>query len=117
MTNHCISVESAPASNKHEEQPTVIKQNGRFVGIAKKKSRSCRTNQTSLVEPLTKLIDSEIETQKQVYSMIMIKPKYKKNYSAKSMNKMLVGYTSHDHKDAACNRERAAAEERVSSSD
>ena len=33
------------------------------------------------------------------------------------MNKMLVGYTSHDHKDAACNSERVAAEERVSSSD
>ncbi len=32
------------------------------------------------------------------------------------MNKMLVGYTRHDHKDAACNCERAAAEERVSSS-
>ncbi len=33
------------------------------------------------------------------------------------MNKMLVGYTRHDHKDAACSSERAAAEERESSSD
>jgi hypothetical protein len=30
---------------------------------------------------------------------------------------MLVGYTRHDHKDAACNSERGLAEERVSSSD
>ncbi len=30
---------------------------------------------------------------------------------------MLVGYTRHNHKDAACNRERVAAEELVSSSD
>ncbi len=48
--------------------------------------------------------------------MIMIKPKSKRN-SPRSMNKMLVGYTRHDHKDAACNRERVAAEERVSSRD
>ncbi len=33
------------------------------------------------------------------------------------MNKMLVGCTHHDHKNAACNREREAAEERVSGSD
>ncbi len=33
------------------------------------------------------------------------------------MDAMLVGYTRHDHKHAACNRERAAAEEPVSSSD
>jgi hypothetical protein len=33
------------------------------------------------------------------------------------MNKMLVGYTRHNHKDAACNRGRVAAEERLSSSD
>ncbi len=48
--------------------------------------------------------------------MAMIKPKLKKDNSPRSMNKMLVGYTRHDHKDAACNRERAAAEERASSS-
>ncbi len=36
--------------------------------------------------------------------------------NGRSMNKMLVGYIRHDHKDAACNREREAAEERVSSS-
>ncbi len=49
--------------------------------------------------------------------MIIIKPKSKKNCSPRSMNKMLVGYTRHDHKEAACNSEHAAAEERVSSSD
>ncbi len=49
--------------------------------------------------------------------MIMIKPKSKKNYSPRSMNKMLIRYTCHYHKDAAYNRERAAAEEQVSSSD
>jgi hypothetical protein len=49
--------------------------------------------------------------------MIMMKPKSKKNYSPRSMNKMLVGYTRNDHKDAACNREHVAVEDRVSSSD
>ena len=49
--------------------------------------------------------------------MIIIKAKSKKNYSPRSMNKMLVGYTRHDHRDAACNREREAAVERESSSD
>ncbi len=33
------------------------------------------------------------------------------------MNKMLVGYTLHDHKGAACNHERVAAEDWASSSD
>ncbi len=69
------------------------------------------------MEPPNELTDSDNETQEQAYSMIMIKPKPKKHYSPRSMNKMLVGYTRHDHKDATCNRERAAAEERVSSSD
>jgi hypothetical protein len=49
--------------------------------------------------------------------MIMIKPMPKKDQSPRSMNKLLVGYTCNDHKDAECNRERAAAEERVSNSD
>ncbi len=72
---------------------------------------------TLLSQPPPKLTDSDNEPQEQAYSMIMIKPKPKKDYSPRSMNKMLVGYTSHYHKDAACNRERVAAEERVSSSD
>ncbi len=65
----------------------------------------------------TVLTDSDNEPQEQAYSMIMIKPKPQKDHSPRSMNKMLVGYTRHDHKDAACNSERVAAEERVSSSD
>ncbi len=80
MTNHGISVESAPTSNIQKEQSAVVKQNGRFAGIAKKKSRSRRTNQTSLVDLLTDLTDSDNEPQEQAYSMIVIKPKSKKNY-------------------------------------
>jgi hypothetical protein len=118
MVNHSISLKSAPTSNtsKQREQSAVVKQNGKFAGIAKKKSGSRRTNLNSLVEPLNELTDSHNEPQEQAYSMIMIKPKLKKNYSPRSMNKMLVGYTRHNHKDAACNSERAAAEEPVSSS-
>ncbi len=111
MVNHCISVESAPMSEKQKERPAVVKQNGRFAGIAKKKSSSRRTN--AFVDPPTKLTDSDNEPQEQAYSMMMIKSKSKKNYSPRPMNKMLVGYT----KDAACNREHVVAKERVSSSD
>ncbi len=32
MVNHCISLESAPTSNKQKEQSTVIKQNVKFRG-------------------------------------------------------------------------------------
>ncbi len=60
---------------------------------------------------------SDNEPQQHALSMIVIKQKSRKEHSPRSMNKMLVGYTRHDHKDAACNREREAAEERVSSSD
>ncbi len=109
MTNHGIIVESAPTSNKQKEQSAVVKQNRRFAGRAKKKmSQSRCTNQKTLVSPLSKLTDYDNEPQEQAYSMIMIKPKSKKNYSPRSMNKMLVGYSRHDHKDAACSRERAA---------
>ncbi len=69
------------------------------------------------MDPPTELPDFDNEPQEQAYSMIMIKPKPKKGHSPRSMNKMLVGYTRHDHKDATCNRERAAAEEQVSCSD
>ncbi len=116
MFNHGISLESAPSSNKQKEQSAIVKQNKRFAGIARKKSRSRRTNQTFFVDPPTELTDSDKEPQEKAYSTIMIKPKSKKSYSPRSMNKMLVGYTRHDQKDAACNHERAAAEERVSSS-
>ncbi len=57
MVNHGITLKSAPPSNKQKEQPAAIKQNGRFVGIAKKKNRNHRTN--SLVEPLANLTDSD----------------------------------------------------------
>ena len=53
MTTHAISVESAPTSNKQKEQPAVVKQNEKFAGIAKTKSRNRRTNHNFLVEPLT----------------------------------------------------------------
>ena len=49
--------------------------------------------------------------------MIVIKPKSKKEHSPRSNIKMLVGYTSHYHKDTACNSECEVSEERVSSSD
>ncbi len=63
MVDHGISVESAPTSNKQKEQSTVVKQNVKFAGIAKKKSRSRRTNRKWLVEPLYELTDSDNKTQ------------------------------------------------------
>ncbi len=90
MIYHGINVESAPTSSEQKEQPAVVKQNGRFAGIAKKKNRNRQTN--SLVEIPTVLTDSDIEPQENAYSMIMIKPKPKKEHSPRSMNKMLVGY-------------------------
>ncbi len=113
MVNHCISVESAPTSNKQKEQAAVVKQNGRFAGIAAiaKKKNSGPMNSIQPNQP--NLSDSDNEPQEHSYSMIMIKPKSKKEHSPRSMNKMLVGYTRHYHKDAACNSERVAAEERV----
>ncbi len=63
------------------------------------------------------LSDSDNEQQEQAYLMIMIKLKSKKEHSPRSMNQMFVGYTRHDHRGAACNREREAAVERESSSD
>ena len=114
MVNHCISIESAPTSNKQREQPAVVKQNVRFAGIAKKKNRR-QVNSIQPREP--NLSDSDNESQQHALSMIVIKPKSKKEHSPRSMNKMLVGYTRHNHKDAACNREREAAVERESSSD
>ncbi len=68
----------------------------------------------SLVEPIVELTDSDNEPLEQAYSMVMIKLKSTKTCSPRSMIVMLHGYTRHD---AACNSERAAAEERVSSSD
>jgi hypothetical protein len=50
MVNHCISVESAPTSNKEKEQSAVVKQNGRFAGIAKKKN-CCPVNSIQPFEP------------------------------------------------------------------
>ena len=48
--------------------------------------------------------------------MVMVKRKSKTS-SPRSINAMHVGYTRYDHKDAACNRERAAAVDRELSSD
>ena len=109
MVNHGISVESAPTSNKQKEQSAVVKQNGRFAGIAKKKNRR-QVNSIQPNEP--NLSDSENEFQQHALSMIVIKPKSKKEHSQRSMNKMLVGYTRHDHRDAACNCKSEAALER-----
>jgi hypothetical protein len=117
IVNHGISLEPTPSSNKQKEQSAVVKQNGRFVGIAKKKNHR-QVNSIQPNEPTRS--DSNNETQQQAHSMIVIKPKSKKEHSPRSMNKMLVGYTRHDHKDAACNRERERREavvERESSSD
>ena len=111
MVKHGISIESAPTSKKQRKQPAVVKQNGRFAGIAKKKNgrpvNSIQPNNPTLS-------DSDKEQQEHAYSMIMIKPKSKKEHSPRSMNKMLVGYTRHDHRDAACNCDREAAVERES---
>ena len=101
MVNHGISLEPTPTSNREKEQSAVVKQNGRFAGIAKKKNRrpvnSIQPNESDLS-------DSDNESQQHALSMIMIKPKSKKEHSPRSKNKMLVGYTRHDHKDAACNQ-------------
>ncbi len=59
MVNHGISVESAPTSNKQKE-PAVVKLNGKFAGITKKKNRSSSVVPSSLVEqPITELNDSD----------------------------------------------------------
>ncbi len=58
--NHGISVESAPTSNKQKEQSAVVKQNGRFTGIAKKKNR----RPVNSIQPnLPPLSDSDNEPQ------------------------------------------------------
>ena len=114
MVNHGISLEPTPTSNRQKEQSAVVKQNGRFAGIAKKKNRR-PVNSIQPNEPT--LSDSDNEPQQQAHSMIVIKLKSKKEHSPRSMNQMLVGYTRHDHRGAACNREREEAVKRESSSD
>ena len=48
MTTHGITIESAPI--KYKEQSAIVKQNGKFAGIAKKRNRSRRSGrQRSLV--------------------------------------------------------------------
>ncbi len=101
MVNHGISVEAAPTSYKQREQPAVVKQNGRFAGIAKKKNR----RPVDSIQPNNPtLSDSDNEQQEQAYSTIMIKPKSKKEHSPRSINQTLVGYTRPDHRGAAFNR-------------
>jgi hypothetical protein len=50
MTTHGITIESAPTKNK--EQSATVKQNGKFAGIAKKRSRSRRPGQQSSLRPI-----------------------------------------------------------------
>ena len=115
LTIHGITIESAPTKNK--EQSAIGKQNGKFAGIAKKRTRSRRTGQQNSLRPIPDgPSDSDDEPQEQAYSMVMVKRK-PKTISPRSMNAMHVGYTRYDHKDAACNRERVGAVERELSSD
>ena len=115
LTIHCITIESAPTKNK--EKSAVGKQNGKFAGIAKKKTRSRRPGQQkSLVNPPDPPSDSYDEPQEQAYSVVMVKQK-SKTFSPRSMNAMQVGYSHYNHKDAPCNRECVAAVERELSSD
>ena len=110
MTIHGITIESA--STKHKEQSAIGKQNDKFAGIAKKRTRSRRPGQQrSLVNPPDAPSESDDKPQEQAYSVVMVKLK-SKTISSRSMNAMQVGYTRYDHKDASCNRERAASVER-----
>ncbi len=72
MVNHCISLEPAPTNNRQKEQSAVVKQNGRFAGIAQKQNRR-QVNSIQPNEPT--LSDSDNEPQQQAHSMIVIKPK------------------------------------------
>ena len=73
-TNHGITIESAPTKNK--EQAATVKQNGKFAGIAKKRTRSRRPGQQrSLVNTPYVPSDSDDEPQEQAYSMVMVKRK------------------------------------------
>ena len=98
MTNLGISIESAPT--KQKEPSAIVKQNGKFAGIAYKRTRSRRPGQQrSLVNPPDAPSDSDDEPQEQAYSVIMVKRK-SKTVSTRSMNAMQVGYTRYDHTDA-----------------
>ena len=64
MTIHGITIESAP--NRNKEQSATVKQNGKFAGIAKKKTRSRRPGQQrSLVNPPDVPSDSDDKPQEQ----------------------------------------------------
>ena len=115
LTIHGITIESAPTKNKG--QSAIGKQNGKFAGIAKKRTRSRRPGQQNSLRPIPNgPSDSDDEPQEQAYSMVIVKRK-PKTISPRSMNAMHVGYTRYDHKDAPCNRERVEAVERELSSD
>ena len=58
MTIHGITIESAPM--KHKEQSAVEKQNGKFAGIAKKKTSRRPGQQRSLVNPPDATSDSDL---------------------------------------------------------
>ena len=91
MTIHGITIESAPTRNK--EQTATVKQNGKFAGIPKKRTRSRRPGQQSSLQPIPDgPSDSDDEPQEQAYSMVIVKRK-SKTISPRSMNAMHVGYT------------------------
>ena len=107
MTIHGITIESASTRNK--EQSAIVKQNGKFAGIAKKRISSRRPGQQrSLVNPPDAPSDSDDAPQEQAYSVVMVKRK-SKTVSPRSMNAIQVGYTRDDNNDASCNREREAS--------
>ena len=115
MTIHGITIESAPTRNK--EQSTIVQQNGKFAGIAKKRTRSRHPGQQrSLVNPPDAPSDTDDKPKEQAILVVMVKWK-SKTISRRSMNAMQVGYTRYDHKDVSCNRERVVAVERELSSD
>ena len=87
-TIHGITIESAPTKNK--EQSAIVKQNGKFAGIAKKRTRSRRPGQQrSLVKPPDAPSDSDDEPQERAYSVVIVKWK-SKTISPRSMNAMQV---------------------------
>ena len=91
MTIHSITIESAPT--KYKEQSAIVKQNGKFAGIAKKRTRTRRPGQQKSLRPIPDApSDSDDEPQEQAYSMVMVKRK-SKTISPRSMNAMHVGYT------------------------
>ena len=73
MIQHGIYIEPALTQQKQKEQSAVVKQNGKFAGIAKKRSRGKRPGQQgSLVQIPGQPSDSDDEPQEQVHAVIMV---------------------------------------------